>query len=363
VIVVVLIIAIGIIFVISSSANQTSSQPTAPPPPVTTNVIVAARDIPRGTRLSVQDVTVVPWPLSPDVPLPAGALVFGTSADTAGLEQVDKRIARVDILQGQPVLDQMLTPGSEPTSLTEIGSNAALLIPAGQVAIAFPVNRLSSVAYALRPGDHVDVLMSFRFVDVDPDFQTILPDLVGAASGGSLGGATFTTLGKEADGPFGTNVLLLPSEITQRPRQTTALVVDNAIVLRVGDWPLTDAVAVEAAPAATPAAGGQQPADSQAPPPTAVPAPDVITLVVSRQDALVLKFALETGADIDLVLRSVLDNSVENVSVETVTLQYLMESYNVTEPPKLPIALEPRIDLITKPNATFDLSGGAAPAP
>jgi len=200
--------------------------------------------------------------------------------------------------------------------------------------------------------------MSFRFVDVDEDFQTLLPNLVSlygddptfVASG--LQGQTGIE-GRGEEGPFGSTAVVGPNfaiePLGQRPRQATQLVLDNAIVLRIGTWPLAgeQAVVVTAAPPPTPEGGAAaQDTSEQAPPPTAtpIPVPDVITLILTRQDALVLKYALETGADIDLALRSPLDDDINDIVTDTVTLQYILDFYNVDIPPRLPIAQDPRID-------------------
>lgn len=338
-----------------------TTEATATPEPTTIDVIVAARDIPRGTRLSAEEVTTVAWPET--VPLPTGALTVSLSLDAAGREQVDGRIARVDILNGQPVLDHMITPGDEPTGLSQTGSDAALAIPTGQVAIAFPLSRVAGVAYALRAGDHVDILVSFRMVDVDEDYQTILPNKVGF----TVFPATFTDItgsladaGREEEGPFGTKIMVVPSEETQRPRQVTQLLIDNVTILRVGTFSLMDIdqpiVVTRAAATPPPAEGEEAPVEGEVTP-TPVPqvavVPDIVTLIMSRQDALVLKYALETGADIDFALRSVLDNAVTDVTTDSVTLQYIIDFYNVAIPPRLPVASEPRIDLMAEQTGIF----------
>src|SRR5574341_324697 len=179
VVVLVLCIAVAGVYYASTQVGGPGAPPTATPVPTTIGVIIAARDIPRGTRMTISDVTVMQWPDVPEAPVPDGALIFGASPDQPGLEQVEGRIARTDILTGQLVMEQMLTPSDQPTDLANVGPDAALLIPAGRVAIAFPINRFSSVAYAIGTGAHVDILMSFRFADVDEDFQTLLPNLVG----------------------------------------------------------------------------------------------------------------------------------------------------------------------------------------
>ncbi len=348
-----------------------------PTPTSTVNIIVAARQIPRGARLTVQDVRVQEWPLSVDPPL--GALFVGEQADAAGLEQVEGRIARVDILDGQPILDFMLTPGDQPTDLAEIGSDAALLTPSGTVVIAMPITRLSAVGYALRPGDHVDILMSYQFVQVDEEFQTLLPNRgIILTDNPELAAAlqvqgTDLVVGREEPGPFGSTLLVIPNtEATggMLPTRTTQLVIDNAIVMQVGNWPIADLeqpIVVTPAPqptqAATEGQGGEEaaPPEGAEPTPTplpAVPVPDIISLAMSRQDALVLKYSLEVGADITLVLRSVLDNDVANVQTDPVTLEYITTFYNVQVPPSLPYALDPRINMLD----FLDTFGGTAGA-
>jgi len=350
-IVVIIVLLVGGGAAILLLANPTggppaSTEPTAVPAPTTVQLIVAARDITRGTRMAASDVTTIAWPI--DLALPPGGMTAGDGVTQPGTEQVENRVARVDILAGQPVQEFMLTSADQATTLQQGGSDAALLIPSGQVAIAVPMSRLAGVAYALRAGDHVDIVVSYRFVDVDEEFQTRLPNGVGGIllPAGVTTQGTLDIAGRGEDGPFaGSTIVVIPSELSPRPRQTTQLMIDNAIVLRVGDWSLTDTEVVVATPPpaeATPAPEGEAAAAAPTPRPPAVP--DVLTLVMSRQDALVLKFTLEVGADIDFALRSALDNNVTDVTTENVNLQYLLDFYNLSEPPALPIALDPRTD-------------------
>ena len=330
--------------------------PTAPP---TLDIIIAARDIPRGKQLELDDVTVLSWPLLQEAQPPLGVLTV-SEGQGAGLDQVVGRIARVDILNGTPVLENMITPGDQPIDLGDVGSDAALLVPPGKVAIALPITRLSSVAYALREGDHVDVLMSFRFIDVDEEFQTPLPnDIILLTDNPEMAALGFQGLrypqGREERGLFGTTVLVVPGEGNQgQPvvRQTTQLVIDNAIVMRVGNWPISDInqpIVVTMAPTPTPSEGEGGVAEEGAAEPTplpAIPLPDIVTLAMSRQDALVLKYATELGVKVDLVLRSAVDDDIEDIVTDPVTLSYIINSRTVTPPEKLPVALDPRVDIL-----------------
>lgn len=383
-------------------------QATATPAPTATpdfiRVVVANRDIPRGTRLEVSDLQIVNFPDDPTLP-PSLIVVDDTQGGSAGgegptgvrtplrvqdLEELEGRVARVDILNNQPLQDFMITEADQPGTLVDTGSDEALLIPSGFVAITVPFTQLGMVNYAIEPGDHVDILASYRFVDVDEEFQTELPNsgslfyindegtltrydgfFTGAED--EIRSSEFDDLDVEG---FITDASLIigpnTSEIGaggQRPRQTTQMIIDNAIVLQVG-LQVSDLVAVyepdiyeplvvtPVPPTPTPdveTAEGeevpedepQQPDEEAAATPTPVPVPVAVTLIMTRQDALVLKYTYEIGADVDLVLRSFLDDNINDISTDSVTLNYILNVYGVEVPEALPVAFDPRIDLLS----------------
>ena len=366
-ILVVLLIAVGAIFLLRGTlfggqevasdeggqSPQQAAQPTAPP---TIDILVAARDIPRGKLITADDLTIMSWPAIEQAPPPLGVLVVDGSTG-AGLEQAVGLMARADILAGSPVLETVLTAAGQATDLADVGSDAALRIPSGYIAIAVPVTRLSSVAYALREGDHVDVLMSFRFMDVDEEFQTELPNNAVLLDVDEETGELVVReypVGREERGIFGDTIMMVPGDGEKAIQQTTQLVIDNAVVLHVGNWPLSDLnqpIVVTPEPTPTPVPEGEAPADGQtasaqtAPTPVpSLPVPDVVTLIMPRQDALIMKYAIEQGASIDLALRSAADDDVQGITTDPVTLSYIINSRNVTPPEKLPIALDPRLD-------------------
>ncbi len=67
------------------------------------------------------------------------------------------------------MLSSLIT--ADPKALAATGSDASLFIPAGKVAMAFPINKLTSVGYAIGAGDRVDVIVSFAVVEVDQEGQ------------------------------------------------------------------------------------------------------------------------------------------------------------------------------------------------
>jgi Flp pilus assembly protein CpaB len=367
VVLIVVLIGVGSLMLLGSAglgigapAEQEAAVGGTPAPTALPGVpIVIARadgqGIRRGREIREEDLDITFWPVQYLPPEPLSET-----------EQVVGQIARTDIFPGQPVLGYMLFDREDPTTeVAQVGSNAALVIPQNYVAIAFPLTRLSSVAYGIREGDHVDVLMSFRFVDVDPDYQSMLPNEGTAVW---LDPETRTPIygesgivGRVEDGALGTSIITVPSE-PQRPRQTTQAVIFDAVVLRVGTFPVEEEMGVimveEAPPTEEPPAeaGGEEMVE-----PTPIPAliPDIVTLMMPRQDALVLKYAMETGADIDLVLRSVYDNGVDfRGTTEPVTLEYLVRNYNVPVPDTLGYAQQPRIDSYVQEGDFFVPRGG-----
>jgi pilus assembly protein CpaB len=307
---------------------------------------VAAQNIPQSTLITADDgaVTLETW--SEDV-LPEYILTEVLTDVTAayGLR------ARVDIARGMIIVKSMLT--EEPGGLGATGSDTAWQIPEGKVAYALPVARYSSVAWALQPGDHVDVLISLLIVELDEEFQSSFPNQVQCISPSDDPACTALSghVGRLEGLPNNFVVNLTPGE-SPRARLVTQLTVQDAIVLRVGDWqekreepPVEEETATEETE--------QQPVE-----PTRGEV-EPLTLVVTPQDAVTLKHALELGADIDLVLRSAGDT--DPVTTESVTLQYLLERFNIEQPPKLPYGVEPRLKSL--PGTTSGVAGGDSSPP
>lgn len=330
-----------------SPPPEQAAQPTAVPD--TVDVVVVTQKAPRGTVL---DETLLG-----KIPLPRDLVISGMFTDLA---QVVGRQVKFDLDSGIPLTSNMLVDTAE--QLSETGSIASLSIPEGMVAKSIPIDRLSSVAYALQPGDRVVVIASMPFVDLDSEFQTILPNRTGLAfrpgqteideEGQSAAGETLTlmitgsedstAIGKTEDaGGFpGELIYALPSE-DQRPRLATQIVIPSAMVLEVGEFPFEEEEEepAEPLPTPTPAPGGQQPAAT--PEPKEQP-PDIITLIVTPQEAVNLTYMLNSGIDMHLALRSAGDSTA--VSTQTVTMQYFLDNYSIPLPEKLPYGLAPRVD-------------------
>ena len=79
-------------------------------------------------------------------------------------DAVGKR-ALFDLEAGLPVTYSMISGSTE-------GSYASFQIPKGYVAVTIPIDDelgISAVAYTLRAGDHVNVISSLLFVDMNQD--------------------------------------------------------------------------------------------------------------------------------------------------------------------------------------------------
>lgn len=165
--------------------------------------------------------------------------------------------------------EPILTP-----KLVEIkeASRASFRIPPGMVAFSIPASEVSTAGGAIQAGDLVDILVSLEILEYD-------------------------LRGNES-----------------KPQYTTQLVLQNVPVLHVGTW----------TPPPEKAGGQTMP---QAGRPSEV---KTITLLVSQQDALVLKYAKERG-NIDLALRAF--NDQELVVTESVYVRYMVERFKFARPP------------------------------
>ncbi|MBM4421903.1 MAG: Flp pilus assembly protein CpaB [Chloroflexi bacterium] len=302
-----------------------------------TQVVIAVQPLSRGQQIPPDAVALAPWPTSS---LPGTAMTDVTA--------VVGKLARYDIERGEPILSTLVA--DDASKLSSTGSEAALRIPPGKVAITIPMTRLSGVGYGLAEGDHVNVLASLMFVDLNETTQTILPDDASVFTNVTVdpvtGSLTFSIqpAGPEgvvefSEGQISIPFLLQPSE-EQRPRLVVQQVVQDAIVLKVGTF--TDKDVLIALPTATPLPEGSPP-----PPPTAIPPPDIVTLIVSPQDSLVVNYFLFANAKLTLALRSAGDTS--RVDTESVTLQYAIEHSRISVPAPLAFGLEPAVRQLKPP--------------
>ncbi len=264
--------------------------------------------------IPTEEVVVVMQPIAKDEPV-EGRVELKAMPKTAiptgavrSLAEVSGVIAAVDLDQGTILQHGMVLTPEERRREGELGK----LVQPGYVAIAFPIDELSSVSYGIQPGDHVDILMTFPFIDIDQERQLkepvcpiICPGLPGEE--GEL-----ISIGTEG----------------QRPRLVAQLTLQDIEVLGVGRW------ATQQAPV-TEEQGKTQTKETT---PTTPELPRYITLMLTPQDALVLKLAREYKANIDLAVRAQDDH--QQFTTSQVTLDYILARFAVTLPAKQPYTIE-----------------------
>jgi pilus assembly protein CpaB len=333
------------LLITKKNGGPSPAAPAATPTPSyeLIDIVVASQFIPRGALITNEVLTTIRYPKNE---LAAGT--FFTSID----EAVGTK-AKYNIDPAVPLTSSMVLHENG-------GSLASFDIPSGQTAYALAVSPETAVAYAPQSGDHVMVIGCLLLTDLDSGFQTRLPNnTMVAITAGSLtkdpveGSSISIALSGDAAtmaNPYGRfeldpasnqAVYVVPSE-TQRPRLICQTVIQDAMVLKVGMFPLVEEKAgIVSTP--TPVVATEQATTTTGP-----SYPGSVTIVVSPQDNLILNYLALAGAKLSLALRSAGDNST--ITTDPVTLQYIMDQKNIPSPLKLPYGIEPRVDTLLFPN-------------
>lgn len=323
----------------------------------TAEIVIVMQPIPRGGVITAESLGTIPYPVEQ-----INEGMFTNVSDALGLR------ARYDLDQNVPLTRSMVVESAD--QVAETGSDNALLIPSGMVAFPIPIDRFSSLAYGLRAGDHVNVISTMLMVDLDGNFQTILPNN-GAAVLGPGGVVISNTQTSDSNtpslaidplinaltaqivsggpaSPQGSAVVdpvlnqpfyVVPSEI-QRPRLVSQTLLQDIVILHVGNFLYTDQQGNEVSPPSTEVDAAGNAVSSVNP-------PDLITLIVSPQDAVTLNWLIYAGSELTLALRSAGDDSI--IATQAVTLEYLLNTYDIPVPTKLPFGLSPRVDSLVSP--------------
>jgi pilus assembly protein CpaB len=227
-------------------------------------------------------------------------------------------------------------------------------------------------------------------LDIDTEYQTQLPNqaagvlspgpgiIIGSGTGDDIGteflsdentnnitarivgGGSFSLQGRtELDPVLNELIYVIPSE-EQRARLVSQTLLKDVTVLQIGDFkfPALEAyereqeriAAAQIETAADP--NNQQQTGQQQEEPvvedTGPAPPDVITLVVTPQEAVTLNYMMYAGAELTLALRAAGDDS--SIDTEAATLQFLLDTYNIPVPAKLPYGMEPSTNELVAPS-------------
>jgi pilus assembly protein CpaB len=300
-------------------------------------VYYASQNIPQGTTITQEMLATFSIP-----PENVAEVMFEVGEE----QNLVGQTARFTLDQGTLITSSMV--GAAPAELS--GPPWAVQIPAGMVAMAIPTNRLSMAGYGINDGAHVNVNACMLFVDLDPAFQSVLPNFTSRIEGTGflpdqlpvlsvniVTGENVSRQGRvELDPTLQQPLYAIPSE-AQRPRLVCQMILQDVIVMNLGDFGIQTPVAV----------------DPDAPPvQTQEPRPDIVTLMVSPQDSISLNYFVYSGAVISMTLRNPNDNS--RIDAQSATLTNLLTQYNISLPSKLPYGQQPRLDILVSPSLPND---------
>jgi Flp pilus assembly protein CpaB len=324
---------------ITVEAGQPTPVATAIPDQEFVEVVVSLQTVPRGFRMTAAELTTE-IRLREEV----GVNVITRVEDALGL------YARTDIYQGETLTFESLVRDVTAVGRNEFGPSS--LIPPGYVAMSVPMDRLSSVAYSVRSGDFVDVLITFILFEVDEQFQSRLPndatffleqEVETGEPPATEGGTPPTELvpfvyvlspyGRFERQPDGNIVHVSPSESSRRGVHVSFLI-QNARVIQVGPYGVPIPVQLPTPtpnPEENPEGEVGEGEGVQQAPPTATPPPDVVLIALPPQQQLFLKYAVESNSIVDFALRGV--NDGELYPVDNVTFEYIIQRFNVDIPP------------------------------
>ncbi len=258
---VVALAAAGGVFLYDAT-NRQEVQPMRP-------VVVAVDNIPVSTILDANNRTtllIVVDQLAATVP---------DEAFTSLSEIPANAVVTLPIAKGAPLINNLKSAYSQlskvisPTGNNGLSTNSNLTTTEGLVAYALNVGETGTLAAGLQPGDSVDIIVSYT--------QKATTGTPTAPSGAP--GTTSTT-------GVGANV-------ASNSKLLTKLLLQNVFVLSIGsNYVPQPATQPKAANAAPPAASNT-----------------IVTLAVSRDDAVLLKFLKDDGATLEFVLRPVGDKT------------------------------------------------------
>lgn len=323
---------------------------TSTPVPQSIEVVVTSQDIKRGQEITDDRITTVQIPIANYTE----GEYFNTKAEVLGSK------AMYDLKAATPLTPALVIP------FGSISPVASFEIPRGMVAISVPLSKLSSVSYGIQKGDHVNVIASLLMIDLDTEWQSSLPSRTGyvlapgpiiaeeltvtSLTARNFMPPEYTTSAEEAlsymgriemDPTSNNPMWVIPAE-EQRPRLVSQTLIQDVVVLQLGEFSQSGGSTTLAAPQVTPQPGQQQVAAEEVTDAAASNGPNVVTLIVSPQDAVTLNYLMLAGANLNLVLRSAGDD--QRVDTEAVTLQFVLDQYRIPNPAKLPYGTEPRID-------------------
>ena len=264
-------------------------------PPTTASVVIAARDLALGTKITPDAVTTKTI-----------ALVDKPTDSYSDTSQVIGQTARQGVAKDQLITSEILNNGGAVTSIE---------VPPGFVAIAVQVDQTTGVGTLIKPGDNVDVVMGITGPEKVPVVVFVQPSPNPRSSAAPVGG-NFNTDEKLKYNP------------------TTVKTIVQGLQVLGTLLPPVDA----AAPGASGEVNGGTSLNGQQ---------EIVILAATTQQVEAIKFAQMDGT-ISLVLRSAKDCQATDgtaspcpiVTTTGITLRKMVDNYGVL-PPQIVEVIEP----------------------
>jgi len=166
------LIAAGSMYIYLNGATKNPSVSLKPLVIVKTNI--PARSVIDASQLVLKDV--------PTQGYPQGG--FSTIQNVVG------SVALLNLSTGDLVVTAMLERPKDLGKGNSLGSSTALTVPDGKRALAIPIGLVSGVGYAVKPGDHVDILVTMA------ETTLVAQDVLVLSIGGSITGDKATVESK-----------------------------------------------------------------------------------------------------------------------------------------------------------------------
>lgn len=263
-------------------------QGARPKPVPTRAVLVAAQVIPPRTFITADNsktlFAIANWPV--DI-VPVGVL--------AGPLPALNHVMVGNVEKGAPVFGTNLS-----TEQTDGQTGLSIDIPAGDIALSIPISAVNASGGAISPGDYIDMLVSVK-----------APDTLNPAAAKAAAAAATPGKGSAPPPPPAVVDTTVAASTDPAAAQTISLTtLQHVKVLAMGQ---------NASAAGQPAAAGK----TAAPVSNATAA--TMTLLLSHQDALLVKYAKDSGSVIDVVLRRYDDKDTS--SAKPVDLNFFLEQF------------------------------------
>lgn len=256
-------------------------------------VVTTNRDIPDQTMVTADALVMKPFPADF---VPGGAI---TSPD-----QVIGKLANGYIAKDQVIVVNQLSTVRRSTNLSD-------RIPPGKVVIWLPMPDLMAASSLLKPGDHIDILLTLPLNSLQTTPSTGSPQ----SSPGSASTAPVTESGQ--------------SSSNQSSSMSTQTTLQNVEVYGIGSDEVSKSALlnnVNGQPAPP-----TDPANPQAAPkPQAAATSKAVGFLIEHQDAVIIKFIKDSGGMIDFAVRSSEEQQI--VRTDAMTLDAVAERFRFRVP-------------------------------